>query len=875
MLPILSTKLYIPPLQPNAIRRPRLIEKMGGGQKLTLVSAPAGFGKTTLLSEWISCCGKASAWLSLDENDNDPGRFLTYFIAAMQRIKSDFGKELLDILHSSHSPSEDILTMLINELSLIPENCTFVIDDYHIIDSQPVDKILTFLIEHLPPRMNLVIATREDPQIPLPRLRALNQLAELRAVDLRFTLPETTGFLNRTMNLKLNEDDITALEIRTEGWIAGLQLVAISMKGIKETTGFIKSFTGSHHFIMDYLIEEVLEHQPPNIHRFLLGTSILERLCGPLCDAVLSDHSSGGKEMLIQLEHANLFIIPLDNERKWYRYHHLFRDLLRQRLIQNKGLQSDDKVISINELHVRASEWYEQNNFEIEAFNHAAAANDIERAERLIEGKGMSLQFCGALNPILNWLKSLPKETLDARPSLWTTYASVVLGTGHTAEIENILQSGEAALKNKEQNEKTRDLMGRIASTRGMLAISKYQPEAIISQSLLALEYLHPENHPFRTSAVIKMGYAYMYMGERKKAKQAFSDALSQSQAAGNLINDILSSIGMGSILEGENQLKQAERTYNRILQISIDINFPIISEAYLGLARIYYEWNDPETSEHYLLKGIPISKQLQNTDRYISGEVLLARIKMVKNDTLKAADILANALESAHIHNFKVCIPEIYAAQFYLLLKKGNISEALKYAQNNLMSIARLKMAEGNLDEAISILEKFLEQMQEKNWEDKILQAKILLAKANHELGEREMALQIISNAISMAVPGDFIRIFIDEDLPMQRLLSEAYSQKIYPEYTGKLLSEFSKEKPTDNEVSICSQSQSLIDPLSQREMEVLKLISQGLSNQEISERLFLALSTIKGYNQRIFDKLNVQRRTEAIKRANDLGLL
>ena len=362
------------------------------------------------------------------------------------------------------------LTALLNDIATIPSDVVLVLDDYHVLDAKPVDDALAFLVEHLPPQTHLVIATREDPALPLARLRARGQLTELRAADLRFTPSEAAGFLHQVMNLDLSTDEVGALEGRTEGWIAGLQLAAISLQGREDAAGFIASFAGSHHFVLDYLVEEVLQRQSEPVQAFLLRTSILDRLCGPLCDAVLLDASAPGQETLEYLDRANLFIVPLDSERRWYRYHHLFADLLRQRR-QQSAVSSG----AVDEDHLRASEWYEANGLEIEAFQHAAAGHDVERAERLIEGNGMPLYFRGALVPILRWLESLPTTLLDARPSLWVTYAQVLLSSGQNTGIEPKLQAAERALQDAGTDDRTRDLVGRIASVRAFLVWSPHQ----------------------------------------------------------------------------------------------------------------------------------------------------------------------------------------------------------------------------------------------------------------------------------------------------------------------------------------------------------------------------------------------------------------
>src|SRR5438876_2037001 len=476
--PILATKLYIPPLRPQVVIRPRLIERLNEGlhRKLTLIAASAGFGKTTLVSEWVEGIerpGARTAWLSLDEGDNDPTRFLTYLVAALQTIAATIGEGVLAVLQSPQPPpTASILTALLNDLTTMSDHFVLVLDDYHVIDAKPIDHALTFLLDHLPPHMHLVIATREDPPLPLARLRVGGHLTEVRAVDLRFTPSEAAEFLNQGMGLNLSAEDITALSTRTEGWIAGLQLAAISMQGQQDTTSFITSFTGSHHFVLDYLVEEVLQQQSESVQTFLLRTSILDRLCGPLCDAVLLTPSGSGQATLEYLEHANLFLVPLDNERRWYRYHQLFADLLRQRLHQSAASSTGDEVVDVAELHIRASQWYEDNGLEIEAFHHAVAAHDIERAERLIEGEGVPLHFRGAGAPVRNWLESLPVAVLNARPSLWVTYASALMTTGQTTAVEEKLQAAETALQGTEPDERTTDVVGRIASMRATLAVT-------------------------------------------------------------------------------------------------------------------------------------------------------------------------------------------------------------------------------------------------------------------------------------------------------------------------------------------------------------------------------------------------------------------
>ena len=902
--PILQTKLYIPPIRPELVSRPQLIERLNAGlpagRKLTLVSAPAGFGKTTLVSEWVTGCLQPAAWLSLDEGDNDPTRFLAYLVAALQTlalskvetIAANIGEGVLGVLQSPQPPpTESILTALLNEITTIPNNFVLVLDDYHVIDSKPVDAstsvdgALTFLLEHLPPQMHLVIATREDPNIPLARLRARGQLTELRVADLRFTPSEAAEFLNQVMGLNLSAEDIAALETRTEGWIAGLQLAAISMQGHKDATSFIRSFTGSHHFVLDYLMEEVLQQQSESVQTFLLRTSILDRLCGPLCDAVLLAASASGQETLEYIESANLFIVPLDNERRWYRYHHLFAELLRQRLHQSGSSGNEEGGVA--EYHIRASRWYEDHRLEIEAFQHAAAGNDIERAERLMEGGGMPLHFRGVMTTILDWLASLPTTVLDARPLLWVRSATLSLVAGQTTGIEEKLQAAEAAiaaaLQGAEPDNKTRDLIGQIATAKATLALSRYQPEAMITQARRALEYLPPDNLFYRFRANWTMGFAYHLRGERAVAGRAYAEGLSIAQASGSILNAILATTCVGQIQELENQLYLAAETYRRVLQLMGDYSPPSASEAYLGLARICYEWNDLDAAEQHGQQGLQLARQYDRViDRFIFSEVFLARLKLARGDVAGAAAMLAEAEQSVRQNNFVHRIPDVATEQVIVLLHQGNLAAAAQLAQVHELPVsqARVYLAQGDPSAALALLSPLRQQMEAKDWQDErlkvmVLQAVALYAAALGADGEKDQAVQLLGDALALAEPGGFIRLFVDEGLPMARLLSEAATHGMMPDYISKLLAAFEVEERKSEDKSYLPPAQPLIEPLSQRELEVLRLIAQGLSNRRISERLFLALSTVKGHNRNIFGKLQVQRRTEAVARARELGLL
>ena len=887
-LSILATKLYIPPPRPNLVFRPRLILQLNEGLSqmpgITLISAPAGFGKTTLISEWVTEPERPVAWLSLDDGDNDLTRFLTYFVAALQRVVPNIGERVLEMLQAAQMQPpllESILTAWLNEITTIPDHFLLVLDDYHTIDSKPVDRALTFLLEHQPPQMHLVIATRQDPDLPLARLRARGQLAELRAADLRFTHSEAAEFLKQAMGLELTAENITALETRTEGWIAGLQLAALSMKEHQDVESFIQSFTGSHHFVMDYLVEEVLHQQPESVQKFLLLTSTLRRMCGPLCDAVLLDPSTSGQETLQFLERANLFLIPLDNERRWYRYHHLFADLLRQRLHQNLNAGTKDADHRLSELHIRASQWYEDNGLQMEAFQHAAAAKDIERAERLVDGQGLPLHLSGGVTPILEWLESLSPEVMNARPSLWWRHAAMLLINGQTTGVGEKLQAAETSLANilggAAPDKQTRNLIGQIAMASATLALTRYDVEAMLSQSHRALEYLDSDSLFQRANANWTLGYAYILQGDRTLARQAFTESVVLSQAAGAMFPLILATIGLGLVQELDTELYPAAETYRRVLQWTGEHPQQIIGEAHLGLARILYEWNELDTAEQHTQQSLSLSRQYESIiDRFVISEVFLARLKLAQGDVDRTAAILAKTEQSVREHNFVLRMPELATAQVLTHLRQGNLATAAHLAQTHSLPLsqARVHLARGEAATALAALESYRQHVESRGWQDERLKAMVLQALAFRAHSEKDQAMKVLGEVLAFAEPGGFLRIFVDEGPFMAQLLSEAKMQGIRPDYVGKLLAAFEAEEHKGVQYS-ASSPQPLIESLSPRELEVLQLIAQGLSNDEIGKRLFLALDTVKGHNRRIYEKLQVQRRTEAVARARELGLL
>ena len=937
--PILATKLYVPQPRPKFVRRPRLIERLNeglsSGCELTLISASAGFGKTTLVSEWLTGCGSPAAWLSLDEGDNDPIRFLTYFIAALQTIApkiggANIGEGMVTLLQAPQPPSiELILTTLLNEIATIPDNFILVLDDYHAIDAKSIDNTLTFLLEHLPPSMHLVIATREDPHLPLARLRTRGQLTELRAADLRFTPIEAAGFLNQVMDLNLSAEDIAALEIRTEGWIAGLKLAALSMQGHQDATSFIKAFTGSHHFVLDYLMEEVLQQQSESVQTFLLRTSILERLCGPLCDAVLYGDalhptpSASGQEMvsaqetLEYLEHANLFIVSLDNERRWFRYHHLFADLLRQRLQRSSTISTGKEKGGVDELHRRASEWYEHNGSPADAIRHALAAEDFERAATLIElaVPEMRRNRQEATVTELGWLKALPDELIHSRPVLSVDYAYALFGGGELESVEARLRDAERWLDPTADmgerlespppgmvvvdEEEYRRLPGMIALLRAAQALARGDMPETVKNARRVLDLAPEDAHLMLGGAASTLGLAAWASGDLEAARRMTADGMVNVRLAGYISPAIGGAIVLADIQIVQGRLHEAMTTYERAFQWATAPGAPVLrgaADMYVGMSDLHYEHNDLKTATQLLLASQALGELAGLPQNPYRWRAAMARIRKAQGDLDGALDLLDQA-ERLYEGAFSPNVRPVEARKTRVWVAQGRLGEALSWVREQGLSIenelsylhefdhitlARVLLArypddrsDRSILKAMGLLERLLNAAEEGGRTGSAIEILVLQALANHLQGDIPAALKPLQQALTLAEPEGYVRMFVDEGSPMAQLLLEADSRGIMPDYTGKLLAAFEAEKRKGEDKPDLPPGQPLIDPLSQRELKILQLIAQGLSNREIGERLFLALDTIKGNNRKIFDKLQVQSRTEAIARARELGLL
>ena len=941
--PILATKLYVLQPRPGIVSRPRLIDQLNAGlakgAKLTLISAPAGFGKTTMTNEWITQRERPVAWLSLDEGDNDPTRFLTYFISALQTIAPKVGEEVLLVLQSPQPPPvETILINLLNEIISIPHNFIFVLDDYHLTDSKAVDNTLTFLIEHQPPQMHLVITTREDPNLPLARLRVRDQLTELRAADLRFTSSEAAEFLNQVMDLHLSTEDIAALEDRTEGWIAGLQLAALSMRDNQDVHRFIQAFAGDNRYIVDYLIEEVLQRQPEEVRSFLLRTSILDRLNGSLCDAVMRHQDSSAR--LEALQRGNFFLIPLDDKRHWYRYHHLFADVLHMHLMA----EQPDQVPA---LHRRASEWYEQNGSSADAIRHALAGGDFERAADLVELASPAMSRNRQEAILLGWLQSLPDELLQYRPVLGVTYAHVLMASGELEGVEARLQDAERWLNTTADmgerpdassaemvvvdKEEFRRLPGMIAIARAGLALARGDVPGTVTYAQRALDLAPEDDHMTRGGAAGFLGLAYWTSGDLEAAHRTYADGMASLQKAGNISDAINGATTLAAIRIAQGRLHDAMRTYEQALQLAMEHGTPGFAvrgtaDMYVGMSELLRERNDLHAATQHLLRSKEMGEHTGFPENRYRWRVAMARIRHAQGDLEGALEMLDEA-ERLYMSDFSPNVHPIAAWKTRVWVAQGRLAEALGWARKQGLSaedelsylrefehitLARILLARYGSDhidsaihEAIGLLERLLKAAQEGGRMGSVIEILLLQALAQHMQGDIPAALLPLGQALTLAEPEDYVRIFLDEGEPMRLLIedlrgkivdgsfavSQSQPMELLP-YIERLLRSFStgQTATTDQQhspalapvgrrlgvqVSPILPIENLVEPLSQRELEVLRLLKTELSGPEIARELTIALSTVRTHTESIYSKLNVKTRRAAVKRAIELNLI
>lgn len=898
---ILITKLYIPVPRTKIIQRPRLIDRLNEGldRKLTLISASAGFGKTTLVSEWVTGCGRPVAWLSLDEGDSDYVRFLSHLVAALQTIGENLGGGVVSALQSPQPPSiESLLTILLNEISALPYKFILVLDDYHVIDATWIDDALNFLLEHLPPQMHLVIGTRENPQLSLSRLRARGHLIELRDTDLRFTPGEAAAFLDQVMDLSLSADEITVLESRTEGWIAGLQLAALSMQGRKDISAFIRKFAGDNRYIMDYLVEEVLQRQPDPIRNFLLQTSILDRLHGPLCDAVTGQED--GSSRLQSLERGNFFVVPLDDRRQWYRYHHLFAEVLSAHL-------RSDQPDRVAELHRRASIWFERHGLADEAIRHSLAANDFGRAADLVELSIPALRRSRQETAMLKWLKALPDELVRCRPVLSVWYAGALLAGGELDAAPGRLRDAEQWLETtadpgeRQQvhpsgmivvdEEEFRRLPSVIAVYRAGLALVLGDVPAVMQYARRALELVPENDHLPRGAATALLGLALWRNGDLEEARRMFADGIASVQLAGAISDAINGSIALAEIRIAQGRLREAMHIYERGLQLAADHGEPDLrgtADIYVGMSELCREHDDLEAATRSLLRSKEQGEHTGFPSYRYRWRVAMARIREAEGDLNDAFDLLCEA-ESLYANDFFLDVRPAAALKARLRAKQGRLDEALDWAREQGLSamddlcyprefehivLARVILAQYKSDraertilEAIGLLERLLQAAEEGGRTGSALEILVVQAIARHTQGDVPAALLLLRRALTLAEPEGYVRIFADEGRPMEVLLEAAAEAGIAPNYVQRLLTAFGLAKPVIRKP--------LDEPLSERERDVLRLLGTDLSGPDIARELRVSLNTLRTHTKNIYVKLEVNNRRAAVRRAEELDLL
>jgi len=884
----LRSKITLPAIRSDLVPRQRLLAQMQIGMQhgLTLVGAPAGFGKTTLVSTWAQQCGYPVSWVSLDINDNDPVVFWIYVVTALQEMHPEIGKTALALLQSPQPTSlERILTVLLNELSTHQEHFALVLDDYHMIDSPAIADALTFLLEHRPTQMHLFIASRVDPPLPLARLRMRRQLVELRADALRFTAEEASLFLREMMGLDVSTGEIETLETRTEGWIAGLQLAALSMQGRKDIHGFITAFAGSHRYIIDYLAEEVLHQQSEAMRTFLMQTSILERMNASLCDAVTGQ--TGSQAILEHLEQANLFVVPLDDERNWYRYHHLFADVLQYHLRQ---LQPE----LVAELRKRASTWFEQEGSLVEAVNYAIAAEDFKRAGQLAALVWMTMVQRGEYVTLLRWLEATPEDVLLSQPRLCLQYAWILLFTGQVGAHERPLRIAEQAWSaegNAAGLGEVYDLYAHVARLRGDAAYA-------LSYGQQALALLPQDNLYFRGSSAIAVGAAYLMLGNMEEAHEYLLEGRSQSQMANNLISVLLATILLTDIEVMQGRLQDAAPVYQEVLQQAGSRPLWQVVEAHIALGSLFLEWNQLDDAAQHLRQAIALGKETLREIYLAPGYIILAEVMQARGEYEQAQEFLARAIEMAQKLGHDRALRWAMAGQARMALAQEDwsaIEQWISTASITLadepsyereveyLMLARVGITQQRSSEVLPLLEHMLGKDEEAERVHNVIAILVLQAKAYAQAKRITEAIKTLERAVTLAEPAGYVRVFVNEGLSLQALLTKMLSTKenapqagyikqlltAFPESLSVQRTEKVATKPITTSVEV------LLEPLSGREQEVLELLAAGMANQKIAERLVVTVGTVKTHIKSIYGKLGVHSRTQAIVRARELGLL
>jgi LuxR family maltose regulon positive regulatory protein len=904
--PMIATKLYVPKLRRGLVARPRLLERLRRGEesRLTLVSAPAGFGKTTLLTEWLGATpggDRSVAWLSLDPSDSDPSWFWTYVVAAFQRAVPGVGSAALEIIASSPLPTDLVLTTLLNELAAAPGEVWLVLDDYHLIDNHDVREGMTFLLEHLPPHVHVVLSTRADPELPLSRWRVCGELVEIRAADLRFTSDEAAAYLNEATGLQLSAGDVEVLEERTEGWIAALQLAALSIQGRDDVDGFIARFAGNDRYIVDYLVEEVLAHQPEPVREFLLHTAVLDRLTGPLCEAV-TGHDDGS-HMLTTLQRANLFLVALDDQREWYRYHHLFADVLRARL-----LAEQPDLVPL--LHQRASRWYEAHDLAEEAVRHALAARDFDRAAYLMELTVPAIRRNRQEAILLGWLNALPDETIRRSPVLSVFFGYMLMVSGDLDAFEPRLADADRALAAVPdasappwaQTEELRTLPATIALYRASLAQARGDVAGTAEQARRALDLAGPGDHLARGGAAGFLGLASWAQGDVSSALETFTQAVASLHAAGNLVDELSSTVVLADMWLAAGRPSTARRLYERALGVSEAHGEPVLRatpDLHVGLSEIDYEGGDLEAAKRHLERAAALGEGAAMAESRYRWFVAMGRIADTEGDPQEAITLLDKA-EQLYRPGFFPDLRPIAAIKARVWITHGNLSQADDWARERGVSatddaaylsefdhltLVRLLIAQhrahpdpGAIDQAVRLLDRLHEAADTSGRAGSLIEIRMMQALARDAQGHRPQALQTLVQAWSLAPePDGYVRLFLDEGAPMMELRRDAEHQDLTGDHARRLLS---LSGARDGEAAgAAGARQRLVppspEPLTERELQVLRLLDSELSGPQIARELFVSQNTLRTHTKHIFTKLEVTTRRAAVRRARERGLI
>jgi LuxR family maltose regulon positive regulatory protein len=892
-----------------------LLEKLNAGvgpspgafaRKLTLVSAPAGSGKTTLVSAWLQDLQgrgqeRPATWLSLDVGDNDPVRFAAYLVAALQKIDGRIGRDVAELLATAQlPPAESWVASLINEIAVTQASFVLVLDDYHAITELAIHEAIEFLLEHQPPQMHLVIVTRQDPALPISRLRARDQVTEIRQDDLRFTRDEAAAFLNETMGLDLTAGEIAILEERTEGWITGLQMAALALQPMETAPGtlpieeggdaraaeFIASFSGRHHYILDYLTDEILQRQPEPVQRFLLQTSILDRMCGPLCDAVVAedvDRQPDSQGMLEMLQKANLFVVRLDDERRWYRYHRLFADLLQARLQQSQASR-------VPELHRRAAAWYEENGLASEAVRHILATEDYRLAAAVIERTILKIATWSRLEvaTLLEWLTALPDEVVQSRPWLMLFTSRAFFSTGRLQDTERVLDELERVLRSNPSLSDAEQVGKLVVADRASYAVVKGD----VRQGREFAEHLatqvRPDDDLGQLRALALLGMAHSRSGHVVRAERTFRQAIDLAQATQMSFAAVPFVCNLADVQIVQGQLRQALQTCDWAMQMGKADGKHISPTGFAALVRgkILYERNELPEAERSLLEGLKLLGRGGIGESFGNARAVLAQVKQARGDSEGASVAIQRAVQLALGSSIPrlVNLTEAYRARIWLAQGRLDMADQWAHDYRQLaeteyvrdfedLTLARVLLASERPDEATALLARLLPSAEAAARTGVVLEGLSLRALALHAQGNLDLALDVLVSSLTPAEPERYVRVYVDGGEPMRDLLKHASSRGIAPSYVARLLEAFGTPGPEWRETG--RSPQPLVEPLTDRELEVLQQLAEGFSNREIAQRLFISLATVKSHASNIYGKLGVSGRKQAVARAKALGIL